>query len=152
MQDLPMKFTDPWGGKIAFTPEGGLAVLMTNKTGGASVKGHIVESSSSTDDAVQKTTDGDIDPIGIIYNASVPDGQKVWVVIYGIADVLYGTAITRGTFSRVAVLADSLNAGEAVNEALPTSPFATDKHFQEIGHPIESRGTPGLAKTVLHFN
>ena len=142
-----------FGGKsVIATPEGGLAVLMVNKTGAASAKGYIVEPDGSVDEAIKLTADDDIDPIGVIYNAGIADGDLVWVVVSGIADVYYGGNVTRGTFSRVPVTADGYNAGEAISEALPTSPFATDKHFQEIGHPIESRVGAGLAKTVLHFN
>lgn len=137
---------------VKLTSEGGIAVLLTNDTGGSSVKGYIVEPSSNIDNAVKYTTNGDIDPVGVVYESGIPNGEKMWVVIAGIADVYYGTIVTRGTFSRVSVLADGVATGQAVNEALPVPPFATDKHFQEIGHPLESRGTPGLAKTVLHFN
>lgn len=138
--------------KVAVTPDGGLAILMINKTGAASIKGYVVEPDSVVDGAVDLVSDGDIDPIGVIYNAGVADGSQVWVVVSGIAHVYYGTAVTRATFSRVAISGDSVASGQAVNEALPTPPFATDKHFQEIGHPIESIGSPGLALTVLHFN
>lgn len=133
------------------TPEGGIAVKLINATGAISIPGYIVESGGGEDNSVTYTTNGDIDPIGIIYN-SVSNGEFVWVVISGIADVYYGTSVTRGTFSRVPVAADGVPDGQAVNEALPTPPFATDKHFQEIGHPLESRATAGLAKTILHFN
>lgn len=139
-------------GKVKFTPEGGLAVLMINKTGGATTKGYIVEPSDVADNAIKYTTDNDVDPIGVIYESGIADGKPVWVVVSGIADVYFGTTVTRGTFVRVPVAADSIPSGQAVGEALPTPPLATDKHFQEIGHPIESRGTPGLAKVVLHFN
>jgi hypothetical protein len=138
--------------KVKLTPEGGIAISVINKTGGVSAKGMIVEPASSTDNAVKLTTDGDVDPIGIIYEAGIADGEEMFIVVAGIAEVYYGVAVTRATFSRVPIVADGLNPGEAMNEALPSPPFATDKHFQEIGHPIESRGTPGLAKTVLHFN
>lgn len=139
-------------GNIMFTPEGGLAIRMINKTGAASVKGHIVEAEGTTDMGVGKAGINDPDPIGIMYESGVADGSYCWVVTQGIAEVLYGTTVTRATFARVPVTADSVAAGLAVAEALPTSPFATDKHFQEIGHPVESIGAPGLAKTVLHFN
>lgn len=135
-----------------FTHEGGIAIRVINKTGDVSVKGYIVEPSDTTDNAVQITTNGDIDPIGIVYDGGVADGGLIWVVVFGIAEVYYGVAVTRGTFSRVPVVADGLNPGEAMNEPLPSPPFATDKHFQEIGHPIEATIAPGLAKTVLHFN
>jgi len=42
--------------------------------------------------------------------------------------------------------------GQAKSEAVPTSPFATDKHFSEIGHVLESRTGEGLAKVYLDFN
>lgn len=138
--------------KVVITPEGGMAVELINKTGADSIKGYIVEPSSTVDNAVKYTDNGDVDPIGVVYSDGVADGGKILVVFSGLAEVYYGTAVTRATFSRVPVAADGVSAGQAVNEALPSPPFATDKHFQEIGHPIESRGTPGLAKTILHFN
>lgn len=139
-------------GNIFLTPEGGLAVRVINKTGAASVKGHILEAEGTTDFGVEKAGINDPDPFGIMYNDGVADGGWCWMVVSGIADVLYGTTVTRATFSRVPVTADSVAAGLAVNEALPTPPFSTDKHFMEIGHPLESIGAPGLAKTILHFN
>lgn len=140
-------------GQAFLTDEGGLAISMLNKTGGDSVKGYIVEPSDTDDNGVKYTTNNDVDPVGVVYNAGIPDGGYMWVIVAGIADVFYGVAVTRGTFSRVPVATDGIAVdGQAMNEPLPTSPFATDKHFQEIGHPLESRGTPGLAKTILHFN
>jgi hypothetical protein len=134
------------------TSEGGMAIWVINDTGGTSIKGYIVEPSSSTDNAVKYTDNNDVDPVGIVYDAGVPIGGRMRIVVGGIAEVYYGVAVTRGTFSRVPIVTDGLSSGQAMNEPLPSSPFATDKHFQEIGHPIESRGTPGLAKTLLHFN
>ena len=112
----------------------------------------MIEASGSTDNAVNYTTDDDVDCCGVCYEAGIGDGAEMWVVVSGIADVYYGGAVTRGTFSRVPITGDGYNTGEAIAEALPTAPFATDKHFGEIGHPIESIGSAGLAKTVLHFN
>ncbi|MCK4819851.1 hypothetical protein KA005_29065, partial [bacterium] len=129
-----------------------LAIRAINKTGGASVKGYIVEASDSVDNAVKHVGGDDIDPMGIMYNAGVADGDYVWVVVSGIAEVYYSGNVTRATFSRVPTTGEAITSGQAINEALPSSPFATDKHFQEIGHPLESRVGAGLAKTVLHFN
>ena len=138
---------------IRFTPEGGLAVKMINKTGSASVKGNIVEVGKAVDESVILAGIDDPDPFGIMYDTGIVDGELVWVVVSGIAQVLYSTAVTRGTFARVPVTADgSATAGQAIAEALPTAPFSTDKHFQEIGHPIETIGAPGLALTILHNN
>ena len=134
-----------------FTLEGGLAVRMINKTGVNSIKGYIVRLHSN-DNSVEHIPINNPDPMGIIYNAGVPDGGLIWVVISGKADVYYGGNVTAGTFSRACVTADSISAGQAISEALPTPPFATDKHFQEIGHPMESRVGAGLALTNLHFN
>lgn len=149
---MPLGTVFPGNGNTKFTPEGGLAVKRINKTGGASMKGYIVEPSSSIDNGVKYTDNGDPDPIGIVYESGVPDGEEMWVIVSGIADVYYGTSVDRATFGRVPILADGLSTGQALAEPLPTSPFATDKHFQEIGHPMETRATPGLAKTVIHFN
>jgi len=138
---------------LMFTQEGGLAIRMINKTGAASIKGSVVELEGTTDKGVELSGIGSPDPIGIIYDSGIADGDFVWVVVSGFAEVLYSTAVTRGTFARVPDSGDtSGTAGQAIAEPLPSPPFASDKHFQEIGHPAESIGSPGLALTVLHFN
>ncbi len=138
---------------MRFTIEGGLAIKLINKTGAVSIKGTIMEAEGTTDRGCELSGIDDPDPMGIMYDAGIADGDEVWVVVSGIAQVLYSTAVTRATFSRVPVAADgTATIGRAVNEALPTPPFATDKHFLEIGHPIESIGAAGLALTILHFN
>jgi len=139
--------------KVKFTPEGGLAVRVLNETGGPSIKGYIVEPGPSVDNSAKYTDGGDVDPIGVVYDADVPDGEYMWVVVSGIADVYYsGNDVVRATFSRVPTSGEALPDGHAINEPLPSPPFATDKHFQEIGHSLESISAPGLAKTILHFN
>ena len=137
---------------VFLTPEGGLAVKMLNKTGAGSIKGYICETSDIVDNATKYVTDDDVDPMGIMYSDGVADGDYVWVVVSGIAEVYYSDTVTRATFARVPIAADSIASGQAKSEPLPTSPFATDKHFLEIGHPMESRIGAGLARTVLHFN
>jgi hypothetical protein len=140
-------------GKIRFTPEGGYAIKVINDTGANSVKGTIMEASKAVDEAVILAGIDDPDPMGIMYSDGIADGEEVWVVVSGIAEVLYSTAVTRGTFARVPETGDaSATAGYAIAEALPAPPFATNKHFQELGHPLESIGAPGLAKTIIHFN
>ena len=149
---MPIGAKYPGTAGARLTPEGGFAIKVINKTGAASIKGYIVEASATVDMAVQYVVGDDIDPIGIIYEPGVPDGSLMWVVVSGVADVFYTGNVTRATFSRVQTAAEGLTDGQAINEALPVPPFATDKHFQEIGHPIESRVGAGLARTVLHFN
>lgn len=136
------------------TPEGGFAVRMINKTGATSVKGYVVDQSSTDDRAVDLIVVDIPDVFGVIWNSGVPDGSYVWVVISGVADVYYIGNTTRKYFARGFLTADGAGyvEGQALAEAVPTSPFASDKHFYEIGHVLESRVGEGLAKTMLHFN
>lgn len=141
------------GLSVNVTTEGGFYINLINKTGGVSVKGTVVEPSSTIDLAVNKIQQGIPDPIGVIYEDGVADGELVKVVISGIADVLFIGSTTRHHFARGFVAAEAgFVAGKAISESIPTSPFATDKHFYEIGHVLESRDGAGLAKVMLHFN
>jgi len=137
---------------MKFTINGGLAVLVINKTGETSVKGKIVEAGMTIDNSVSLMRIDVPDPLGIILDAGISDGNLMWAVISGKVAVLYGTVVSRGTFARSPQTADGVAAGLAVAEASPTPPFSTDKHFMEIGHPLETIGAPGLALTALHFN
>lgn len=138
--------------KVRITPEGGLAVQYINQTGETSVKGTTVCITANS--TVGKTAINKPDCIGVIYNAGIPVGQKVWVVISGVGQVLFVNATTAGYLARTFVTADGGTGvvGKALSEAVPTSPFASDKHFCEIGHIIETVGAPGLARVNLHFN
>ncbi len=140
-------------GNIRFTPEGGLAIKLINNTGVASVKGELVNTSFTIDNAVEKLLIGDPDPIGVFYESGVLNGKKAWIVIAGIADVYYIGSTTRGDFARMCDGADiGPVAGQAIGEPVPSPPLSTNRHFLEIGHLLESRVGAGLAKTVLHFN
>lgn len=150
-----MAFRDGEWDRVKITPEGGLAVKMTNKTGGASVKGTLVRPYTATaiNSAVTKIVVDIPDPIGVIYDDGVADGSEVWVVVSGIAQVLFIGNTSLDGLVRWFLTADAWYiSGYALWEALPSSPFATDKHFYEIGHCIEARTWAGLAKCVLHFN
>jgi len=141
--------------KAAINEYGGYMIKLTNKTGGASVKGEVVSiySATAVDNAVKKIVVDVPDPIGVFYESGVADGSEAWIVVSGIADVYFIGDTTRGYLARGFVSADSgYVSGQAMAEAVPTSPFATDKHFYEIGHVLESRTGAGLAKCVLHFN
>lgn len=147
--------TNHWNNSsnIRVTPEGGLAIILTNKTGAASVKGTLVQPSNTTANAVKLAAVGEADISGVMYEDGVPDGSSCWVVISGIADVFFVGDVVLEYMARLCASGDTGAAnGKAISEAVPTSPFATDKHFQEIGHCIEARTGAGLAKVVLHFN
>lgn len=140
--------------KIAFTDEGGLAIRLINGTGADSVKGTTIHA-TSTDLTVEKSAVNIPDTFGVIYEDDIPNGSEMWVVVSGIADVLFSNAPTSGYLARTPLNADDTGvkvAGKALSEAFPTSPFADDKHFCEIGHILETKAEAGLAKVNLHFN
>lgn len=133
---------------VRFTPEGGTAIRVLNKTGGASVKGTVVAASTVTANAVMTNPiDGDM-PIGVMYETGIADGQLCWVVTSGIADVLF-----KDTVAPIlgGVIYSSSVAGRV--DISSTVPAATT-HFKECGHSFEAKsaGANVLAKCVLHFN
>lgn len=138
--------------KLRLTPEGGLGVLMTNKTGAASVKGTVVAVNENFNNAVKAVLIDLPNAIGVIYEDGVADGEEVIVILSGVAETLFVNNTTAGHLARVTRSDDSVSAnGKAISEAYPAPPFASDKHFMEIGHVIET-STSGTAKVILHFN
>lgn len=140
-------------GNVMFTSEGGLAILLTNKTGAASVKGNCVTPNEGQNNTVKLVPVNVPNCIGVFYESGIADGMKAWIVIAGIADVYFSGSATRGHLARTGLTADVGEvAGQALSEAFPAAPFLVDKHFCEIGHVLETRNGAGLAKVVLHFN
>ncbi len=129
------------------TALGGIAVKLTNKTGGNTVAGQLISPYSATavDDAFKISAANSDEVFGIVLDAGIADGSEAWVIISGIADVLMdGGGSARGDriiSSATAGSGDVWNTGGAV---------AT--HFLEIGHCIETRTGAGLARCILHFN
>lgn len=139
--------------KVKLTEEGGIAILLTNKTGAPSVKGYCVTTNEGQNNSVKLVPVNVPNCIGVFYDSGIADGAEAWVVVSGIAEVYFWDSTTRGQLARTGLTADTGEvAGQAMSEAVPTSPFATDKHFCEIGHILETRIGAGLAKVVLHFN
>ena len=140
--------------KVMLTSVGGVAIRLTNKTGGASVKGEMLHSNSGADNSVVKSVKDIPDPIGVFLESGVPDGAEAWIVVSGIAEVYFIGNTTRGHLARGFLTADGGGyvIGQALSEAVPSSPFSDDKHFYEVGHVIQSRTGAGLAKVILHFN
>ena len=137
--------------KSKMTSEGGFAVRLTNKTGVASVKGQLVAADTTTNDAVALTGVSDTECFGVFYESGIADGSEVWVIIAGIADVLFedNHGPTRGDW-----VSTGSEAGYAFSQA---SPAAAPTHFEEIGHCIETvaaggAGTHVAARCILHFN
>lgn len=139
--------------KILPTEDGGLAVKRINDTGAETVKGEVVTTSSSIDKGVSKIVINVPNPVGVFLDNGIPNGEYAWVVFSGIAKVYFVGNTTKGYLGRGFVTGEAdYVIGRAKSEAIPTSPFATDKHFYEIGHINESRTGAGLAETFLHFN
>lgn len=143
------------GVTVYHTSDGGLARLYINKTGAASVKGTVVELDDSNNQAVKIVPTSGSDSIGAIFNNGIQDGDYVYVVFSGPAQVLLedSTASTTGNWVRVS----TTQAGRA--DATLTSPPAggvteLDSHMTELGHCMESvtAGTDKLAMIHLHFN
>ena len=134
--------------KIGITPEGGIALKLTNRTGSNSVKGTIVIASASYDSAFAVSASDENMAIGAVYENGIADGSACWVVISGVAEVLLkdGVAGTRGYICYCSATAGRMDQASTVP--------ADAVHFREIGHCIEAKssGTDVLAKIVMHFN
>jgi len=137
---------------VAVSEDGGFCVRFTNGTGANSVEGTVVHLVAGTK-TVHSILQNIPDPIGVIVEDGIEDGQPVWVCVSGLAKVLFTASVTNGWFARGFITGDTgYITGYALGEAVPTAPFASDKHFYEIGHIAESRTGAGLALVVLHFN
>ena len=141
---------------LFLTPDGGVATKMINKTGATSIKGTIAHHKADTDFGFELCPDDEADQIGVVYGDDdgnqVADGVACWVVGNGRAYIYFESATDRGLFVRSQVAADGGTIGYAVAEAAPSAPFSNDKHFQELGHVLETIGGAGLALCVLHSN
>lgn len=139
-------------GEIKFTREGGLAIRLTNSSGVASVKGKLVTAGLGIDESVQISHANEIDVIGTFYESGIEDGQEVWVVVCGIADVLLAdnTGSARGNWVEAAV-----DPGYALGTE--TSPRSAPQHFREAGHSLQTvtatgEGTHVMCRIMMRFN
>jgi len=137
---------------VKFTPEGGLAIKLTNETGGNSVKGSVVHAGETVANSFELQSD-EYDAIGVVYDDGIADGEECWVVVSGIAEVLLkdSTAATVGYWVKSA---DTDGRAEVTTAPSGIGAIAASEHFREIGHCLESAtaGTDVLVKVVLHFN
>ena len=128
--------------------DGGYYITLINKTGANSVKGTIVIASTTTDKAVQIAPIGSDNPIGVILEDGIADGNSVKIAISGMAYVLLadGLSSTRGYWCEVS----STQAGRMSQLANPN----LLRHWSELGHSLESKtsGTNVLSLVTLHFN
>ena len=131
---------------VKMTPEGGLAVRLTNKTGAASIKGTIVGIKSGTDNAFDLTAIDAAYNFGVVYESGIADAALCWVVVAGIAEVLMKNAATRGQMCRVGLTADE---GETAGYAMAAAQSGTASAYK-IGDCLESKDADALCKVLLH--
>ena len=133
---------------VIITKDGGIAVLMKNKTGATSVKGMIVQQGTE-DLSFEVSEEGEDHAIGIVYTDGQPEGGPCWVVVSGIADVLFKDTVAPST-TFYHIYQDASVAGRANGQTTVN----TARHWGEVGHCMESKdsGTDVLAKCVIHFN
>lgn len=138
--------------KSMMTPLGGFAIRLTNKTGANSVAGQLVDVDTANNDAVVLTGLSSTECIGVIYESGIADGSEVWIVVAGIADVMFEDNYGPSTGDWIET--SGSDVGTAYSQA---SPAASPEHFREIGHCIETVAAGGAgtfvnARCVLHFN
>jgi len=133
--------SSPAMGNSYITPDGGLAVKLI--AGESLVRGNLVR--SSADGKVYKTLTATPElVVGVVY-ADALQNAEVWVVTTGQAYVLFEATTTNAVWAGVS----NSNAGKAY--ILTTIPPGNTEHDREIGHPIETIGSAGLAKCIIHF-
>lgn len=152
-QDLRDFIVSAMSPKVKFTPEGGLAVRLINKTGAASVHGNLVSTYSATavNEAFRLSATTSYEHVGVVYEAGVADGSLCWVVVSGIAEILIDNS--QAVALNDLLLSSTSTAGRAdVAAAVP--PVSDADHFREVGHAISSctAGTDNKVKVLLHFN
>jgi len=134
-------------GGCGCTTEGGSYQTFINKTGANSIKGTIVNASTTTANAFMIAPAATKMPIGVIYENGIADGSNVKVVTYGKADILLkdGESSTVGYWCAV-----SDTNGRMYQEVKPN----TVEHYREVGHSLESKssGTSVLSRIQMHFN
>jgi len=128
----------------------GLAIKLKNGTGSPSVKGSVVAISTTADNSFILQSN-EFDSIGVVAESGRANGQLTWVIIQGVAKVLFkdNVAAVRGY---VALSADT--DGRATNVAVPSANPVVAEHFKEIGHVMESKdaGINVLVNCLIHFN
>jgi len=138
---------------IALTPCGGFARAFTNKTGARTVRGQLVTTGSAANSVIN-TSAGVPNAIGAIWTVGADDGTACYVVISGVADILFadGQAPTVGYWVGSS---DAVDGRARAAASLPDNSGAgVTMHNHEIGHCIQTvaAGTDVVARAVLHFN
>lgn len=134
-------------GSMKMTNEGGLAIRLINDTGAPSIKGTIVDAGSIDFSFSVEGING-INPIGVVYEDAIADGNFVWIVISGLAQVLLQDGLASSVGNWCGTSSVAIGRVQA-----SISPPAAPTHDQEVGHFVESKisGVDVLAFVVLHY-
>jgi hypothetical protein len=132
------------------TGERGFLTKIINRTGHASVKGEGVSASTTADKEVVLQAN-EYDCVGVVAESGIAEGAEMWVWGDGsICQVLYknSTTVTRG---ELLLAADT--DGRFTTIANPGSGLpATDTHFKECGHVMESKGSGTNVLGLVRFH
>jgi len=131
---------------VIFTPLGGLAIRMSNKTGSTISKGVLVKASTIDDNAVVLATSTDAIVMGVAYD-DISDGSEGWIVISGIAEVLPFSDDTPAKGDIVRIHSSQDGIGDF--STTPSSTF--ELHSREIGYCVKSAEMGQLARVILRF-
>jgi hypothetical protein len=142
--------------RTRMTPEGGFAVKLKNGTGAPTIKGTLVQASSTSDLTVKKMIADESVPVGVIYDNGIADGEDCWIVVSGLADFLLedGTGCAPGNWAVVSENQDGRISSESATPPPSGTIAEIQLHFKEVGHCLETKnsGTDVLARCVIHFN
>ncbi len=133
---------------VSFTPEGGVAIRLLNKSGSASVRGTLVSGYGSVNMSFTTAAiDSDM-PIGFVYDAGIADGSPCRVIVAGVAHALLKNTVA-ATRGYVVYASDTAGRVDTAG-SIPSN----TQHWRECGHCLESvtGGTDKLARIVVHFN
>lgn len=144
---------------MGFTADGGIYKTMINKTGAPSILGQVVQpykGATVVVNAFQACATPYYDPIGVVGEAGIVDGQACKIIFLGSAYVRLkeNSGSTKGNWvgpSTVAGNADA-SAADPPGGGIPE----LEAHFKEIGHALETvaaggAGTYQLCLCELHF-
>ena len=143
--DLEVRKNAYFADKVKVTSLGGIAILLTNKTGSDSVDGELVSAHTSIADAVEQSSTTSVTTIGLFESSSVPDGSEAWVVVSGVAVVhMDNNSVDLGD----RVVSSTSIAGRGLASNTPSN----TAHFTEIGHCIQAGAANSTVRCIIHFN
>ncbi|MCK9203552.1 MAG: hypothetical protein M0P58_03825 [Bacteroidales bacterium] len=145
-QGADVNESDPVSQSVMFTPLGGMALKMINKTGAITVKGQIVSPSPTTENGFILASASSVNPVGVVFEAGIEDGSACWIVVSGVAEVLLADTQPAAMGYEVQISSTSGRAETKISDLTSTA--------IEIGHCIQSvsGGADQKVKVILHFN